>query len=274
MGCGSSMARRARFACVALVASAALPVWAWGPAVHQLVTTKAIDTLPKQLKPFYKDHRYELPSLGLEAAVAPDPPERRFQLDKLLPYPFPDVPVAEAPFKERFGEAAAGVGRLPWLVLESHARLVAAFKSGDKARILAESDELAALAADLHNPLALSDNSDGQKTGQHGLWERFSVRLPESMEKRLKVEPDAARFLDQPERFVFDLVRESYVWLDNVLYAEALARRGQAGYDSFFYEAFERHAGELLSRRLSRAAEDAGSFWYSAWMAAGRPELK
>ncbi len=247
---------------------------AWGPATHQLVTTRAIDTLPKQLKPFYKDHRYELPSLQLEAVVPEDGPERRFQIDKLLAFPFPDLPTGETAFKERFADQAQGLGRLPWLVQESYARLVEAFKSGDKTRILTESDALASLVADLHSPLALSENADGQKTNQHGLWERFNVRLPEAMERRLKVQPDSARFLDQPERFVFDVVRESYVWLDNVLYAEALARRGQAGYDSFFYEAFERHVGELLSKRLSRAAEDVGSFWYSAWTAAGRPELK
>jgi hypothetical protein len=256
---------------LAALAPAAL---AWGPATHQLVTTRALDTLPKQLKPFYKAHRYELPSLQLEAVVPEDAPERRFQIDKLLAFPFPDLPTGEAAFKERFGEPAQGLGRLPWLVQESYARLVEAFKSGDKTRILNESDALSSLVADLHSPLALTENADGQKTGQHGLWARFCVRLPEAMERRLKVQPDTARFLDQPERFVFDVVRESYVWLDNVLYAEALARRGQAGYDSFFYEAFERHAGELLSRRLSRAAEDVGSFWYSAWTAAGRPELK
>ncbi len=261
-----------------LLALAALglarPAHAWGPATHQLVTTRAIETLPKQLKPFYKDHRYELPSLQLEAVVPEDAPERRFQIDKLLAFPFPELPTTEAAFKAHFGEPAQSLGRLPWLVQEGYVRLVEAFKSGDKTRILSESDTLAALVADLHSPLALSENADGQKTGQHGLWVRFNTRLPEAMERRLEVQPDAARFLDQPDRFVFDVVRESYVWLDNVLYAEALARRGQAGYDSFFYEAFERHAGALLSQRLSRAAEDVGSFWYSAWTAAGRPVLK
>ena len=62
-----------------------------------------------------------------------------------------------------------------------------AFKSGDKVRILAESDTLAGLVADLHNPLALTENADGQKTDQHGLWVRFSARLPEAMEKRSKL---------------------------------------------------------------------------------------
>lgn len=260
-------------AMAALVALAG-PCFAWGPAAHQLVTARAIDTLPKQLKPFYKEHRYELPSLALEAVIAPDPPERRFQIDRLLAFPFPELPTTEAAFKARFGEPAADIGRLPWLVQESYARLVEAFKAGDKTRILNESDALAALVADLHNPLALSDNADGQKTAQHGLWARFSERLPEAMERRLKLDCDAARYLDDPARFAFEVTRESYVWLDNLLYLEALSRRGQAGYDSFYYEAFERHAGGLLARHLGRAAEDTGSYWYTAWTAAGRPELK
>jgi hypothetical protein len=258
----------------AALAAVAAPALAWGPAAHQLVTTKAIETLPKQIKSFYKDHRYEMPSLALEAVIPADPPERRFEIDRLLAFPFPELPTSETAFKTRFGEQAADVGRLPWLAQESYARLVEAFRAGDKARILSESDALAALVADLHNPLALSDNADGQKTGQHGLWARFSERLPEAMERRLKLDCDAARYLDDPARFAFDVVRESYVWLDNLLYLEALSRRGQAGYDSFYYEAFERQAGALLAQRLGRAAEDTGSYWYTAWTAAGRPELK
>jgi hypothetical protein len=40
---------------------------------------------------------------------------------------------------------------------------VEAFRAKDKARILAESDTLATLVTDLHNPLALTDNTDGQE---------------------------------------------------------------------------------------------------------------
>ena len=50
---------------VALVLLAAAPARAWGPLIHQRVTSEAIETLPKGLKPFYKAHRLELPSLAL-----------------------------------------------------------------------------------------------------------------------------------------------------------------------------------------------------------------
>lgn len=247
---------------------------AWGPGTHQRVTSEAIETLPKGLKAFYKAHRLEIPSLALEATATDDSPERRFQVDKLLPFPFVDLPRSEAAFKTRFGDGATGTGRLPWLIQESYARLLEAFKSGDKTRILEESDTLGALVADLSNPLALTENADGQKTGQHGLWVRFSVRLPEVMDRRLKVSPEAARYLDNPNEYVFVALNATYVWLDNLLYEEEIAKRGQGGYAESYYDALATRASRLLEDRLEQAAADVGSFWYTAWTAAGRPELK
>jgi hypothetical protein len=261
----------AAWAAALLVAAA--PARAWGPAAHDAVTTRAIDTLPKQLKTYYKEHRLEMPSLSVEAQPVEEGIERRFAIDRLMPFPFEELPKGENAFKARFGEEGTKVGRLPWLVQEAHARLVEAFRSGDKTRILQESDTVSGLVADLHNPLALTDNADGQKTNQHGLWVRFSTRLPEAMDKRLKLDPDAARFLDDPREYVFSMIRANYVWVDNILYEEDLARRGKSGYTEIYYEDFASRAGGILRERLSRAAEDVGSYWYTAWTEAGRPEL-
>ncbi|HET7747558.1 MAG TPA: hypothetical protein VFM29_09685 [Vicinamibacteria bacterium] len=253
---------------------AAAPAAAWSPTVHQKVTTEAIDTLPKPLKAFYKDHRLEIPSLGLEATLEEDGPDRRFTADRVTPFPFTDLPRNEAAFKARHAEEAARVGRLPWLIQEGYAGLVEAFRSGDKAKVLAASDTLAGYVADLDNPLATTDNFDGQKTGQHGLWVRFSARFPESMGDRLDLAPEAARYLDDPNGYAFSMLNGSYVWADNVLYEEDLARRGQSGYSERYYQAFEHRAAALLKARLSQAAADVGSYWFTAWTAAGRPELK
>src|SRR3970040_2562658 len=55
---------------------------------HQVTALAAIDTLPKQLKGFYKDHRAEMPSLALEPEFPARGPERRFLVDRLLAFPF------------------------------------------------------------------------------------------------------------------------------------------------------------------------------------------
>jgi len=254
--------------------SGAGPVLAWGPVAHQVVTAKAIDTLPGNLKDFYKNHRLEMPTLSLEPTFAEEGQDRRFAADRLLTFPFADLPRTEAAMKDRFGDGAVQAGRLPWLIEESYARLVEAVKSGDKARILTESDTLAGLVTDIHNPLAVTDNADGQKSDQHGLWVRFSTRLPEAAEKSLKLSPDAAHYLDDPKEYVFSMLRGTYVWVDNVLYQEELARRGKAGYTEIYYEALISRLSEVLRSRLSQAAGDVGSYWYTAWTAAGRPDLK
>ena len=102
----------------------------------------------------------------------------------------------------------------------------------------------------------------------------FSERFPEAVDKALKLDPDAAHYLDDPDAYIFAIIADSYVWLDNLLYQEDLARRGQAGYTELYYETLGQRAGLILRDRLSRAAGDVGSYWYTAWTVAGRPQLK
>jgi hypothetical protein len=274
-GAGGRRTFRRLLVVAAVLALPAAPARAWGPIVHQRVTSEAIDTLPKGLKPFYKAHRLEMPSLALDAPAPEDESlERRFAVDRFLPFPFADVPRTEAALKAKHGEDASKAGRLPWLIEESYARLVEAFRSGDKVKILTESDILSGYVADLRNPLALTENADGQKTGQHGLWVRFTTKLPEAMDKRLNFSGTAARLIEDPKGYVFTMATQTYVWIDNLLYLEALARRGQAGYTELYYDTLADKVGPLLKDRLEEATTDVGSYWYTAWTAAGRPELK
>jgi hypothetical protein len=260
---------------LALVLLGAAPARAWGPLIHQRVTSEAIETLPKGLRPFYKAHRLEMPSLAVDSEPPGDEStDRRFTLDRFLPFPFADIPRTEAALKAKYGDDAAKAGRLPWLIQESYARLVEAYRSADKGKILTESDTLAGYVADLHNPLALSENFDGQKTGQHGLWVRFSIKLSEAMDKKLNFGGGTARLIDDPKGYVFSMITQTYIWLDNLLYLEELAKRGQSGYTELYYDTLAEKVGPLMKGRLEEATTDAGSYWYTAWTAAGRPDLK
>lgn len=260
-----------RIAFALAVLGTAPAAFGFGPTAHQAVGAEAIEALPGALKSFYKAHRLEMNSLALEPTFPDEGIERRFPIDRVLPFPFLELELTEKEYIAHRGESP---GRLPWLIQESYARLVEAFKAKDKARILAESDVLLGLVTDFNNPLAVTDNADGQKTEMHGLWARFSVKLPEAMQRRLKLDAEAARFLDAPDRQILWMLVGTYVWVDNLLYAEALAKRGQTGYGERYFEALEVRAGPILKNRLAQAATDAASYWYTAWTNAGRPELK
>jgi hypothetical protein len=101
-------------------------------ASSEAAMSKALETLPGSLKNFYHVHRLELPTLSPDAepGVEDSAPERRFMIDRLVPYPFLDLPRSEKALKERFGDESEKIGRIPWLVQEGYAKLVEAFKSG------------------------------------------------------------------------------------------------------------------------------------------------
>ena len=100
------------------------------------------------------------------------------------------------------------------------------------------------------------------------------MKLPEAMGKDLSLRPDAAVFLDKPNEHVFSIINGTYVWLDNLLYEEELATRGHGGYRRALLREPHRRGGRLLRDRLSLRGGDVGSYWYTAWQQAGRPELK
>ncbi len=241
---------------------------------HIKTVEAAIGSLPNELKAFYKAHRAEMPSQSLEPEFPPHSPERRFLVDRLLPFPFAELPRSEAALREKYGDKLEGLGRLPWLIQESYARLVEAMKTGDRQRILTESDVLAGLVVDIHSVVNLTENYDGQKTGQHGLYVRLTDKLPQALGHELKLSPDAARYLDDPKEYVFSMLNATYIWLDNTLYLEELAKRGKSGYSDIYFEDLARRLGPILRERLSSAAQDAGSYWYTAWTVAGRPALR
>jgi len=246
---------------------------AWSGAAHQAVAHRAIDALPGALKGFYKKHRLEMPTLSPDLRMTEHGLDRRFAIDRLVAFPFRNLPRTEAAFIARFGEDGKNVGRLPWLLQEAYERLVAAYKAGDKEAILKESDTVAGLLADLHNPLALTDNADGQKTDQPGLWVRFTERFP-GRATGLDLDADGAHLIDDPAGHIFSIVTGTYVWVDNVLYADELAHRYDPGYTGVYYEALDERAGRIVRDRLGWAARNAASYWYTAWTAAGRPELR
>jgi hypothetical protein len=262
-------------ALLALVLGSAAPAQAWGPVAHRQVHNRAISALPGELRQFFLVHRRELPTLSEENPASLDEgPERRFAADRFGAYPFPDLPTTEEELIRQNGDSAREAGRLPWLIRASYAHLIESYKKRDKAQVLEAADQLALQLTDLHNPLAVTRNYDGQLSGQPGLWMRVSVRLPEALAAHLDIKPDVAHLIDDPNGYVFDVMRASYVWADNILYEDDLAMRRGGGYGATYFDSLRETLRPLLSARLSAASRTVASYWYSAWLAAGKPSLE
>jgi hypothetical protein len=265
------------FSCLSfLVAPSLAPssAEAWGRRVHIAVHTNAVRGLPKQLRSFFERHELEMPTLAPGNRSMSESDEQRFAIDRFGRFPFVDVPHKETAFKQRFGADAETAGRLPWLAQEAFERLVNAMRSNDKEAILEAADSLATLVTDIHNPLALTENWDGQLSRQNGVWMRFSIRLPDAMVDEIKLKGDVAYLIDDPDEYVFAMMQHSYIWLDNVLYEEEIAARNRPDYSQFYFETLEGRIKDILQLSLNAAVKNVSSYWYTAWAHAGRPNLE
>lgn len=131
--------------------------------------------------------------------------------------------------------------------------------------------------ADGHQPLHTTTNYDGQLTGNQGIHKRFEHEM---IRRHLGQYQDLAAFTQSAQRtadpvgFTFDFLIDSYVWVDNMLRADTLARHGVHGYHDAYYAALYVFAGKLAKLSMAQAATDLGSLWYSAWIEAGQPKVQ
>lgn len=245
---------------------------AWSEVGYRLAVEKAVDALPKPLKDFYKLHRAPLLERMRELAVSGA--SLHFDVDRLEPFPFRGIPEERQAAVARYGEEKIReAGDLPWRVIEVYGKLVEAFRAVDVEVIEAQSAELALYVGALHAPANVSMGGDGEAIEQQGFRERLAGRLLELYGEKIKVSASTAFYLDRPSEYVFSVVRDSYVWVDNLLYLDSLSREGVSSYDRYYYEGLWLRAGVIVNERLSRASENIASYWYTAWASAGKPEM-
>lgn len=246
--------------------------WSWNDMGHRKTIEKAVDVLPKAVKDFYKGRRNAL----MERVTDPARVEPRvvFEVDRLEAFPFDHLPTSREEAVSRYGEEKlAEAGDLPWRIIETFQKLTEAFRAMDVSMIEARSVEIAYYVGEMHVPLNLSKDGDGEPTGQYGLRERLDGRLLEIFLDDVDVKPDAAIYLDRPGDYAVSIAPKVYVWADNLLLADYLSNRGTMSYDRFYFDGLWRRSADVIALSLSRTSEDMASFWYTAWVDAGKPKL-
>ena len=276
-------------AALLLVLGAARPASAWGFTAHRMVTAKAIALLPPALRPLFEanaayvvEHSID-PDLWRGAGKAGEGPNHFLDMDAFGAFPFSDIPRKEAEHLARHGADAVEKGRLPWRIGEAYGDLVAAFRAGDPARVLAAAAVVSHYAGDAHVPLHAVVNYDGQLTGQTGFHNRWEGEMVERYVRQLEadVRPAPVHRVADPVAFTFDVLLDSFSGAESAFAAD----RESAGtqdladtpfddrYDDLYYSKLYARQGRRLRARLAASATDIGSLWLSAWDEAGRPAL-
>ena len=152
------------------------------------------------------------------------------------------------------------------------------------------SAELGHYIADLHVPLHASSNHNGQFTDQkgiHGFWES---RIPELLaEKEWDFFIGKAEYIRNPADFIWKRVLESGAAADTVLkFEKELSKTFPADkkfsfeerngiiirqYSSAYSKLYNEKLKGMIERRMRQSIYAVASFWYTAWVNAGQPDL-
>jgi hypothetical protein len=185
------------------VALAPVSAFAWGAAAHRYIMERAIDLLPREMRPFFMDHRDEVvlrvndPDLWRTAGFDDDANHFvDFGVSEFGPCPFTGLPRDFDAAIEKFGiPALRRFGLLPWREAEEFGNLRRAFEGFARGSEYAPSDTVlfASVAAhymqDAYQPFHATNNYDGQLTNQNGVHARFETALFERFESRLTINP-------------------------------------------------------------------------------------
>jgi len=266
----------------------------WGFYAHQKINYYAVFLLPPQMLIFYKPH------IQFLSAHAVDPDKRRYAVADEAPRHYIDLDkyghIDSLP--RRWDSAVAQLtadtlhkhGLVPWWIGNMQYRLTEAFKEKDGAKILKLSADIGHYIADAHVPLHASSNHNGQYTNQHGIHGFWESRVPELLaEKEWNFYLEKAVYLPNISDFIWQRVKESALAADTVLrFEKELSQRFAADqkfafenrngvvvrqYSTAYTKAYNAALKGMVERRMQQSIHAVASFWLTAWINAGQPDL-
>ncbi len=267
----------------------------WGFWAHKRINRLAVFTLPPEMIGFYKQH------IEYITDHAVDPDKRRYALegedkrhyidvDHYGEYPFKEMPhIWEDAVAKYSEDTLQEYGILPWNLENQLKKLTYAFEQQDIRKILKYSADIGHYIGDGHVPLHTTLNYNGQLTGQkgiHGFWES---RCPELFSEDYDFFVGKAEYIKKPNKKIWKFVLESASHVKKVLALEkelterfpedkkyTFDERGQSTmrtYSVEFSQAFEQELNGMIEDRMRKAILNIGSFWMTAWVNAGQPNL-
>ncbi|HTK20878.1 MAG TPA: zinc dependent phospholipase C family protein [Mucilaginibacter sp.] len=217
-------------------------------------------------------------------------PRHFFDADHYGKRPFMRMPVRWKLAAKKYSEdTLKKYGTVPWEIQYQYYRLVDDFKEHDTTDILKTSANLGHYIADAHVPLHLTQNYNGQLTHQDGIHALWESRLPELFSDRYNYYVGKARYIENPLNEAFKICRSSYNCVDSILRFEQIiakkfpadkkyemvkhGNRNVQDYSEAYAMAYHTTLKGMVQRRMRSAILEIGSFWYSAWVDAGQPDL-
>ena len=115
-------------------------------------------------------------------------------------------------------------GILPWAIMKTFDSLQTAFQNNQFHKAMLLAADLGHYVGDMHMPLHITRNYNGQYTGQTGIHSRFESNMINTYNAQIIYSGDSLIYINDISDFVFDLLYNNYNYVDSVLKADSLAK--------------------------------------------------
>lgn len=274
-----------------------LQCFCWGFYGHRKINYLAVFLLPPEMLLLYKTNIDFISEHSVDPdkrryAIPEEGPRHYIDIDQYGTYPYKELPRNYDSAVAKFSEDSINAyGIVSWWVQTMLQRLTKAFKEKNQAKILKLSAEIGHYIADAHVPLHASHNHNGQYTNQNGIHGFWESRVPELLaDKEFDFWIGKAEYIKNPGQFIWARVLESAAAADTVLrYEKELTEKFPSDqkyafenrngittrvYSTSFTVAYNNKLLGMVERRMRQSIYAVASFWYTAWINAGQPDLK
>jgi hypothetical protein len=272
----------------------------WGILGHERINKAAVMALPKPLQTFFYNHidfiTQESSIPDLRKSVLQDKaegPRHYFDMENFgSKDSFPKtMEAAKLKYDEKF---LSKNGILPWYIQDMMVKLTKAFKEKRKSEILFIAADLGHYIGDAHMPLHTSDNHDGQNTNQKGIHSLWESRLPELFAKDYKFNVEGAKYIEDVNQATWDIMSDTHSLVAPLLAADKKLRTttpenkiyvmDETGnikknryngvmYSDEYAQQLHTELNGMVEMQMKKAIAVTASFWYTAWVNAGKPDL-
>ncbi len=247
----------------------------WGQGGHYRITEGAVSHLPGELGTYFRE---QLPTLLVYSGREP-PGKHYIDIDFYDEFFDRTFPRDRAVLVALYGESTVEQnGEGPWTAagyIETLSdQMSNATTAEDWQELLLTAGAMAHYIEDLHNPLHLALNYDGQLTGNNGIHARYEGTLIERYFDELIIDPapNACVYLPWPVDTILNSIDVHYWFVDDIMDADT-AYRGDSPYDfdDAYYEGMWHDTGYFTRDLFQKASQLVACAWYTAWIDAGSP---
>jgi hypothetical protein len=265
-------------------------VCGWGYDAHQRINWSAANIIPGKFGKYVHSNRQELAQYAvvadyIKSSDNKEAPRHYIDADLYDVFPFDSLLGSLADLEAKYGKDMIGKwGYGPWAIDETCNRVIYMLKNKRWDEAIFHMSTLGHYISDIHVPLHVVENYNGQLTGNDGIHFRWEGRMVDEYVKSIRPTGPLPLVSESVVDFSMNIVRESYVTMQQILNADTKARKllssieqqQLTSYDILPFEgpylqSLYDQTAYLVQDRLEMAVLRIAAMWVYCWNEAGRP---